>query len=654
MGTSTASWIDANQRCLTAAIAIVRERLDRHAAADIVQTPDIEAGSADRRYEQAAADLPAPSALDHLCHAFGLSSFERDIVLLCCGVELDSAFAAACARAQGNPQRPYPTFGLALAALADPHWDALIPSGMLRRWRLVESSGADGLVNSRLRIDERILHYLTGISYLDERLHGLVEPIAPPSGLLPSHEQVAGRIAAVVRQQGQQQMLPIINLCGPDRSDLQAVAARAFDQLGLRTFVVDAANIPASPAEREALARLWEREAILSQCGLVLIPGEHQRACQELLALLRGVLVVASREPIGDIERLVVRLDLPKPTPSEQQTLWQAVLGAGIETVNGQLDGLTAQFNLSQRAIHSACAQFREARERNPDARVADALWNVCRIQARQKLDDLARRIEPVARWDDLVLAERHIRTLREIAAQVRHRATVYDRWGFARKGQRGLGITALFAGPSGTGKTMAAEVLANELTLDLYHIDLSQVVSKYIGETEKNLKRVFDAAEDGGAVLLFDEADALFGKRTEVKDSHDRYANIEVSYLLQRMEAYRGLAILTTNQRSSLDAAFQRRIRFEVNFPFPDAAERARIWQRIFPDDTPTDRLDVEKLARLHIAGGNIRNIALYAAFLAADRGEPVRMHHLLRAAQTEYTKIERSLTDADTRGWV
>jgi SpoVK/Ycf46/Vps4 family AAA+-type ATPase len=275
-------------------------------------------------------------------------------------------------------------------------------------------------------------------------------------------------------------------------------------------------------------------------------------------------------------------------------------------------------------------------------------------VTARKNLDDLAQRIEPAADWDDLVLPDQQKQTLREIGIQVRQRARVYEAWGFSSKGSRGLGISALFAGASGTGKTMAAEVLARELKLDLYRIDLSQVVSKYIGETEKNLRRVFDTAEASGAILLFDEADALFGKRSEVKDSHDRYANIEISYLLQRMEAYRGLAVLTTNLKNVLDTAFLRRIRFVVQFPFPDTAHRAEIWRRVFPSQTPTENLDVNKLARLNVVGGNIRNIALQAAFLAAEHDEPVRMRHLLRAARTEYTKIERPLTDTETRDWL
>jgi SpoVK/Ycf46/Vps4 family AAA+-type ATPase len=243
---------------------------------------------------------------------------------------------------------------------------------------------------------------------------------------------------------------------------------------------------------------------------------------------------------------------------------------------------------------------------------------------------------------------------LREVVSHVRQRATVYEQWGFAARGARGLGISALFAGVSGTGKTLASEMLANALRLDLYRIDLSSVVSKYIGETEKNLRRIFDAAEESGAILLFDEADALFGKRSEVKDSHDRYANIEVSYLLQRMESYRGLAILTTNMKSALDQAFLRRIRFVVQFPFPDATQRAEIWRRIFPPATPTEGLDIQRLARLNAPGGNIRNIALNAAFLAADEGSPVRMIHLLHAARVEYAKQEKTLTDAEVAGWV
>jgi SpoVK/Ycf46/Vps4 family AAA+-type ATPase len=262
--------------------------------------------------------------------------------------------------------------------------------------------------------------------------------------------------------------------------------------------------------------------------------------------------------------------------------------------------------------------------------------------------------METSAGWDDLVLPEREKQVLRDAAKHIHQRTKVYEHWGFGGKSKRGLGISALFAGASGTGKTMAAEVLARELRLDLYRIDLSAVVSKYIGETEKNLGRVFDAAEMGGVILLFDEADALFGKRSEVKDSHDRHANMEVAYLLQRMEAYPGLSILTTNLKNSIDQAFLRRIRFIVQFLFPDINQRAEIWLKAFPRQAPIEELDEWKLAKLQVAGGNIRNIALNAAFIAAEADQPVRMEHILQAAKNEYTKMERQLTDVEVKGWV
>ncbi len=242
---------------------------------------------------------------------------------------------------------------------------------------------------------------------------------------------------------------------------------------------------------------------------------------------------------------------------------------------------------------------------------------------------------------------------LQQILTHIRSSAKVYQHWGFADKNNRGLGLSVLFAGVSGTGKTTAAEVLAHELNLDLYRIDLSSVMSKYIGETEKNLRRIFDAAEKGGGILLFDEADALFGKRTQVKDSHDRHANIEVSYLLQRMEAYQGLAILTTNLKDNLDQAFLRRLRFVVNFPYPKAPERSEIWQRAFPKQTPTEDLNFKRLGQLDVTGGNIKSIALNAAFLAADAEEPLMMKHILAATRTEYLKSGRTLTSLETKGW-
>jgi hypothetical protein len=644
---ATTSWVEANQRYLTARLGLIRAHLERHGARGA--TPG--KLQAEEAVREAADALPAPAALDTVCGRFALSSFERDLLLMCAGVELDASFHALLADpALGQPG---PTFSLALAALPEAHWSALTPAGPLRRWRLLEVGTGDTLTTSPLRITERVLHYLTGASYLDEHLEGLIQPPTAPTDLAPSQRLVAER-AADAWAGCPSSVLPVIHLGGADTAAKRAVAVVACAAVGVQLGVLRGADVPAAASERDSLVRAWEREAALGHMAL-LVDCEEMETLRGVLAFvdqLRGAVLVAASEPLGLWHREVVRIDVDRPSPAEQRRLWEAALGAGP----GQgdiLDRLVSQFDLGARAIRAASAQARlEAAA--TDADLARRVWQACRVHARGRLDDLAPRLSATAGWDDLVLPPAQMHTLREIATQARYRARVYDTWGLAARNGRGLGISALFVGHSGTGKTMAAEVLARELELDLYRIDLSQVVSKYIGDTEKNLRRVFEGAEASGAVLLFDEADALFGKRSEVKDSHDRYANIEISYLLQRMESYRGLAILTTNMQTALDTAFARRLRFVVHFPFPDSAQRAEIWRRVYPPQTPVDGLDPGKLARLNVSGGHIRNIAVHAAFLAAESGEPVGMRHLLRAARGEYAKLERQLTDAECRDWL
>jgi SpoVK/Ycf46/Vps4 family AAA+-type ATPase len=664
------NWYETNQRYLSAALATMRSVLEQHAKSVGTQpiAPELVDNSPATNDPTASPVLDAdimsnPSALDMICAAFNLSPFERDILLLCAGIELDATFPTLCAAAQGDPLRTYPTFSLALAALPEAHWSALTPNAPLRRWRLIEVHNNSGLTSSPLRIDERILHYLAGIQHLDDRLVGMLEPVRAGSSLVSSHQMLAERLVKLWTQAAEGSMLPVAQLCGNEIASKRAIAAAACHALELNLYALSAYALPSSPAEFEALIRLWEREAILSGSALLLdcddsdtSDAARERAIAHLSETVSGVLIVSSCERRQLLQRPVVSLDVRKPTASEQRGAWKNALGTAAQSLNGKVETLVSQFSLSVAAISSASAEVLGHLPQTGITASDDLqmrLWDTCRTQARPRLDDLAQHIEPAATWNELVLPELQCQVLRDIAIHVKQRATVYETWGFASRGARGLGISALFAGASGTGKTMAAEVLAHELRLDLYRIDLSQVVSKYIGETEKNLRRVFDAAEEGGAILLFDEADALFGKRSEVKDSHDRYANIEVSYLLQRMEAYRGLAILTTNMKNALDAAFLRRIRFIVQFPFPDAVQRAEIWRHIFPPNTPTEGLDMTRLARLNVTGGNIRNIALNAAFLAADAQEPVRMTHLLRAARSEYTKLEKAPTEAEIGGW-
>ncbi|MBO3749209.1 ATP-binding protein [Streptosporangiaceae bacterium NEAU-GS5] len=588
----------------------------------------------------------------------GLTGFERDLLLMCAGVELDTAFAHACAEVQGDAARTYATFGLGLARLADAHWDALSPARPLRRWHLVELAQPDVPTTSPLRIDERILHALAGVSYLDSRIAPYAEPLAGPSSLPLVLRAAVETIGAHWSRPGFGSSPVVAH--GRRRSDLRSVAAAACLERGMRPLRLRAADLPEGAAERDRLARLCERETVLDGVAWVVDVDvddsgdgpRGERLALDFAARLAAPVVLTARKPLSDSRLRPVGVEVGEPGPGDTRAVWVEALGSAAGPLAAWVDRAVGQFDLDADAI-KAVARSLAPMDGPGDRAGGGELWEACRRQARPGLDDLAQRIDPQARWADLVLPALQTSVLKQIVAYVRHRHTVLVDWGFAARTGRGLGAAALFAGPSGTGKTLAAEVVAGELHLDLYRIDLSQVVSKYIGETEKNLGRLFDAAEAGGAVLLFDEADALFGKRGEVKDSHDRYANIEVGYLLQRIEIYRGVAILTTNLKETLDPAFLRRLRFVVQFPFPDAEARSEIWRRIFPAQTPKEGLDPIALSRLPVSGGTIHNIALAAALLAADAGEPVRMGHLLAAARTECAKLERPLTGAEVAGW-
>jgi hypothetical protein len=635
------SWTEDNQRHLTVSLARIRAAL----AAKLPPGNDEEVAPIEKD------DSAGTFALDTLAAAFQLSPFERDVLLLCAGIELDSKFGALCAAAHGDPTRTHPTFSLALATLEAPHWSALTPGAALRRWRLIELGGG-GLTSAPLRIDERILHYLAGINELDERLAGIVESVAAIEGDDPAAERIARAWSGV-----HEGPLPLVHIHGGDAESRRSAAATACGRLDLRLLAASPHAFPQRGADLDALARLLDRElflagaALLIDCeNLELTDATRADALRFVIDRLRSPLLIASRERRRFSSRPSLAVEIPPATSDRQRRQWLEVLGDAGAGLDGELDAVIAHFALPPRLFPVVADDVRDSTPEEFAAR----LWDSCRAHSRGAMDDLAQRIETRAEWADLVLPDAARAALREIVTQVKHRGVVYDRWGFAARQRRGTGVTALFAGGSGTGKTLAAEVLANELKLDLYRIDLSQVVNKYIGETEKNLRRLFDAAEEGGAILLFDEADALFGKRSEVKDSHDRYANIEVSYLLQRMESYHGLAVLTTNHRQALDTSFLRRIRFVVEFPFPDARQRDEIWRRVFPPAMPREGVDAGKLARLAITGGNIHNIALNAAFLAAAAGTPLRMSHLLDASRREYAKLDRPLTDAEVAGWL
>jgi hypothetical protein len=350
-------------------------------------------------------------------------------------------------------------------------------------------------------------------------------------------------------------------------------------------------------------------------------------------------------------ERTLLWLETGVPDYLQRHQLWEHFIRAVAPTTPPDLAALAGQFILTTDQIRDAVATAQDLAVQRGGPLAAEDLFAAARVHSNPRLSGLARKIIPRYSWQDIILPDDKIAILREIVATVLGRPIVLEAWGVGRKLAASSGVTILFAGPPGTGKTMAAEVIATELGLDLFKIDLSTIVSKYIGETEKNLERIFNEAQSSNAILFFDEADAIFGKRSEVKDAHDRYANIEISYLLQRMEAYDGVTILATNLRANLDEAFTRRLQFAVDFPFPEEEDRLRIWQTLFPPTVPrAPELDFGLLARrFKLAGGSIRNIIVSAAFLAAAAGTPVTMDLLLHATRRELQKMGRLVNEKD-----
>ena len=661
----SAGQLDASERpemdTLVEAIAILRELLDIRIAKQqdsehFFQEEDGEATETIARVMRTIVPLKT------LGQAFELSLFEATILLCCAAQAIHPEFPDLLAIANKKAELNYTTFQLAIECFPEPHWDALTESSPLRRWQLIHCAKTPELPRASLQIDEAILHYLMGEPYGDPLLSKTITavPVRSRMGIVlqPSYETIMTQAVSVL--QGSTAMSPIVELCGSLRQSQRQIAIRISQQLRCPLYSLSSRAIPRDRAEMQTLAMRWQRWFALAP-GLLAVEvndrgstaeQEHRALVDAFLCLVQVPAIAITGERLHLSHEVVLTFDVLPLNYQEQLELWQMAWEEDDRDVEISLQHLAAQFRISAATIEMASTAVQSELDLTP-ADIGDRLWEFCRLQTRPALEGLAQRIEANITWDDFVLPEREKAILQTIVTHVRQQSTVYQDWGFSKKHKRGLGLSVLFAGSSGTGKTTAAEVLACQLKLDLFRIDLSAVVSKYIGETEKNLRQIFDAAEQGGAILLFDEADALFGSRTEVKDSHDRHANIEVSYLLQRMEAYQGLAILTTNFRDNLDRAFIRRLRFIVNFPYPKAPERSQIWERSFPKQTPTKDLNFQRLGQLDVAGGNIKSIALNAAFIAAEVGEPVMMKHILEAARTEYMKWGQSLGSAEIRGW-
>jgi hypothetical protein len=583
-----------------------------------------------------------PVAFDRLSAMFGLSPFEEDICLLAMAARVDETVAALFGSRGGGPS--HPPLHLALRLFSGMRGEAALaahlcfgPAAPLRRFGLLmvdEPGGIDSL--SPLVLEESVARFLMGDASLDPRVAACLTPL-PPVPTSAAQQQAAQALGRRIRS------VDAMELRGPAGSGRRSIAAQAMAQLGLPLFELRPPRPDADPATLRQTMIALSRSARLHGFAVLvdaarvrrLAAPDNREAANEATAALVAALdctCVLIEEEARETSAGLLAIEVTPLCDRDRLEVWREVAPGADETLLGEV---AAQFPLAPEEIAQVAAAV-PSFARGP-------LWAACRERARGVTDELGDRVSPHYGWDDIVLPDDTLNDLKAIAGQARHRAKVYGSWGFGDRLVRNTGVTALFAGPSGVGKTMAAEVICRDLDLDLLRIDLSGVVSKYIGETEKNLKRVFDAAERTGAVLFFDEADALFGKRSEVKDSHDRYANIEVSYLLQRMESYGGLAILATNMKTHLDPAFLRRLRYVVDLPFPDSASRRRIWQRAFPPEAPTVGLDFEALARLDVPGGNIVVIAVNAAFLAAGEGLPIGMVHVARAARSEFRKLDR-----------
>ncbi|MBP1468349.1 ATP-binding protein [Candidatus Chloroploca sp. M-50] len=637
--------------------------------------PHVDAVRQARAAFESAMQANPQHRLVQIADRLGLEPHERDLFLLCLGHALHSAIARLCAGASGQL---YPTFALAQHMSDDSAWDALMPEQQaqttrlaaasdwlvlaperpLRAWRLIEISQPTNtpLIAAGLRADEWVVNYIVGANELDDRLALLCLPLdldADVALLAPSQAALLEASLVQLNQRASRPGPVLARLLGANAAGRRLFAWHIAQSGGLRLYRLPASLIPTVVGDLETFVRLWERQLRLThQCALLVeasdVSDENVAPVLRLLERIGGVVLVDAGQSLPGLDSALA-IAVTAPTVREQRAIWEQVLPPAEHAWAARL---AAQFSLNAGEIAmtaEASAGASEAAES-----IGAHAWQLCRARARTLLDGLVQRIEPKAQLQQLVLPATAQAQIEQIRDQVLHRSTVYDDYGFREAMSYGFGISVLLAGESGTGKTMAAEALAHALDLDLYRIDLSAVVSKYIGETEKNLRRIFDAAEQSGAILLFDEADALFGKRSEVKDSHDRYANIEVSYLLQRMENYDGLAILTTNMKGALDQAFLRRLRFIVDFPFPGKAEREQIWRGAFPAGVHgAQDLDYGKLARPSLTGGQIRNIALNAAFMAAARDGIVTIDLLREATLAEWRKQGRSGSAADLAGW-
>jgi AAA+ superfamily predicted ATPase len=624
-------------------------------------------------------------ALSQLARVFALTPFEERILLLALAPEIDLKHERLFAWLQDDISRKRPCVDLAMKLFcAGPQerlqsYAAFTPKAPLLRARLLRplDKTENPLLSRPLMLDDPIASFLLSEAAGDDvppcsRIHAAPRPFES----LRWSEVMRGELSEIVGAYVRRELAPsrriIFHLNGPPGSGRKTLASCLCGENKARLLIVDIQQLTNHLENFEEALRTAFRHGLLHQCAIYLEHAGPLLADDDKAAALRTAL----RRAIDDLSWLTfiateadwsggelfryhtfLTVQLPMPDIAARKRLWASLAAESrlrfVRDVSW--DDVASKFRLTPGQIEGAIeTAATRSRLRGPDAEIGETdLHKGCDAQSNRKLAALARRLAAQYTWDNITLPLSAMAQLHEVCAQVRHRQTVYSDWGFNGVLSLGKGLSVLFYGQSGVGKTMAVEVIANDLQLEAFKIDLSTVVSKYIGETEKNLSRIFQEAESSNAILFFDEADALFGKRSEVKDAHDRYANIEINYLLQRIEEFDGLVILATNLRKNIDEGFFRRMHFAVEFPFPDAAYRYRIWKQHLPDRAPVNGdINFDYLAeRFNLAGGNIRNVVVNAAFLAAENGTAISMEHLIRATRREYEKIGRVCTDMDFR---
>jgi ATPase family associated with various cellular activities (AAA) len=628
------------------------DRLLAHKSEPIA--PDADAARAREEIEadaDAAELAGADLRLRRLARAFHLEPIDIELLLIAMAPDVDARFERLYGFLQDDVSRRRASIGLGIELCGLPSSSAyarsrLAPgSPLIDEYLLLIEESDRPLLTRSIRVPDRVAAHLLGSDAPDPVVAGLAYDCEPTVS-----EQTAPLVRWMQRNDGR--LAYVRERPGASGA---ALAAEAFRQFGRPTLALDLERLR-NEDDVSIVAALTAREAGLTGAGVVAGPIEilitrglpAVRAFAEMAA---PVVLVGTRTWDPAWARDVPFIcEAPIPDAKQRADLWRRNLN-GDTPVGFDVAGTMSQFRLTAEQVHRAARAARMAAHAQGTDLDEDTLKSGARAQNAAGLERLARRVKPAVRLADLVLPPDTLSQLKELLTRARYREQVLDVWKMAGPSARRRGLTALFAGPSGTGKTMAAEVLAGELGLDLYTVDLATVVDKYVGETEKNLDRIFAEAERINGVILFDEADALFGKRSEVSDAHDRYANVEVAYLLQRMELFEGIAILATNLRANLDEAFTRRLDSLVDFPEPEEEYRRLLWERSLGRDMPrAEDLDLSFLAQsFKLSGGAIRNITTAAAYAAAESARPLEMRDLVRATQREYLKLGRMVVESE-----